>query len=259
MSVTNQNLTTVSASDRAYDVRKPDESHRYPVTTPINVLKAAQISNREDLTVRFTLDEEGRLSLQYSSATDTDVLTISATRHHNTGSVRIPSAAGAVLDLGDATVSWEAVESTDGRRLRGETNVKLPELDTSSATPIDFDGLDHITQDIDEEYGSWSQEKFRLYLNSEKLARLGWASNEDVRVSIAHQGGTPALVFEPTDETTQYAVRTASETGASQVDATLTVPNAVVRGFGFTETKFTWATLDEGTFIALPRNGNRDV
>lgn len=243
---------TIAEKDRQYRIRRQGSSHRYPVTAPTDILENAGIEHKQKVGFAVNIDDDGRVNLRYSGDR-TSEMTLSAARYESTGELRVPSAIGAILELGDEELSWTVEQSGDVRVVNGETTRVLDEINMGPASPLSVEPLDHITQDIDtEEHGSWSQEQFRLYMNTDMLSPLGWVANQRIELSVRHNGGTPLFVFGPTKDETDYVTQRASETGRNQVDATVNFPNAVVRGFGVLDTDFMWSNLD-GKLVSAPQ------
>lgn len=250
---TTAQVETVATKERAYRIRRQKNSHRYPVTAPTDILESADIEHRQSVGMGLTIDSDGRVHLRYSGDVEAP-LTLSAAHYDNTGELRVPSAIGAVLNLGDEEVTWSVEDTGSTLVIDGETTRVLDEFDMASAEVLTADSLGHITQDIDsEEHGSWSQEQFRFYLNTEMLSPLGWTTNQRVELTVMHRDGSVVFVFAPTENTENYSTQTASETGESQVDATLNIPNSVVRGFGVIDTEFMWSASDS-MLVSSPKS-----
>jgi hypothetical protein len=223
-------------------------------------MERAGIEHKQRLGVSAAINEDGFLTLIYNiKDAGSSPLSISATNRASVGEVVIPSGIGAVFNL----ESIDARASLVNRNGDGELHLviakQVPQADIDDAEPVSTCRLDHIEQDISTGSGSWQQEQFRLYMNTEDLAELGWAVNETVGISIFRQNETPILCFEGNlseNTKTDYLEKmqkTISETGETQVDGLLYVPNDIVRSLSLVETEFNWVT-NGSTLFAIPQS-----
>lgn len=238
--------------DWEYDVRQ--RNNQFKVTVNIDALTAAGITHRQPLAVGLTIDD-GRLVIHYSGDIDSP-FTTAATVRTGTGGVRIPSAIGNIADLGDETVTWSVIEDDGNRILRGATSKTLPEVGVNAGSILTANPLQHITQDIDSDDGTWTQEQFRLYLSTDRLSTLSWASNETVRLTLKQRNNRPALVVTPvtdSDADSTGITKPLCSTGPRQTDGLLTMPNALVHTLGLVNANLMWVASDR-TLSAVPQS-----
>lgn len=247
-------VETIETKEREYRVRRQGDSHRYPVTVPTDILDAAGIEHQDDIGISVDFSEQ---TLLIKCSVDAPARKqISVSKYENTGEIRIPSAIGAVFDLGDEEVTWRVDKAESQRLVIGDTTKKVGESQMGSSEPLLADSLSHVTQNIDSnEYGSWSQEQFRIYLRTEHLSPLKWVEDQQVDLSVQVNQEKPVLVFEPTEGEEEYLTQNATATGFGQADAILNIPNDIARVLGLVDTELLW-TEENGALFAIPRDWN---
>lgn len=242
-------LEMVFSCDKAYSVRKQGDSHRYPVTIPTEVLNETSFENRQDMGFYILIDKTGLLYLVYTDPEKADT-TISLSRNSSTGTVRVPGPLASILGLEDATVEWSVYKEGDTRTIVGKTSVSLSEV-TNERNILTTQPLDHIVQDVEDESSSWTQEQFRIYLNTDMMAPLGWVPGQNLELSIMTEDGVPVICLSPAENEFKYKTQRATETGPNQADAIVNIPTAVVRSLRFVDVELNWSVKGDTLFARL--------
>lgn len=252
--ITTKDAQTMDDSGTRYNVRQTPGTKRFRLTVPKDLLLANGLNESQKVGFRPAISEHGVLTLVYT--TDLDAaqkeLTLSFS---NTGVVSIPSVFATATGLGAATVSWTAVEASNGAvEFHGRTDVVLSEVQPRAARLIEQETLDWREQaDVEYDGRSWSQEQFRRYFTNSEREDLGWETNQQLRLSIMRRGTRPALVFEPVDDASEVPenlIKRAGPTSPSQSDAMLYIPNDTVRSLGLVGAPLMWLD-DDGSLIGV--------
>lgn len=251
----NLESTLVETNERPYRIRKQKESHRYPVTAPTNILTSSGVKHKDDVGFSIEINNNGRVFFLYSSDLE-GLLTVSVSHYDNTGELRIPGSIGAVLKLNDEEIQWSVREFPDSSRIIVGKSTKFISEANTKGTLLGNSHFKHITQNIEKNEKSWSQEQFRMYLNTEMLSSLGWASNQRVELSLKHLDGKPIVEFSPTDSTEKHKTQKAGDTGSGQVDATLNLPIALSRSLNFVNAEFELTSINSSLSLHPSKRWN---
>lgn len=274
-----------------YSIRTPASNSTFRLTIPADVRKAANLEQGDCLAVRPCIGSDGRVDLQYiPEAYAPDELVTITVSGSSSATARIPSAIGRALRFDDTyEARWGLIhtdppvdvapervplrfrpnvdgpddadeEVTTVPIIEAQTTQCVEEVVPESAMPMSREPITRQAQDnIQHEGREWSQEQFRYYLSGDEMADLGWASGEEVAVTIRRRGDRPAIVFTPTriaDENEVRLTKTVNETGSRQVDGLIYISRDIVRSLQFIDTPLMWIS-DEGRLVAAKTGRNR--
>ncbi len=266
-----------------YSVQMPSSGTTFRLTLPADLRSQFGFETGDELAVHAGIAADGTFVLQYIPApyAPEGLPTVSVSRPQSSAITRIPSAIGRAFGLDDTDkVQWRLRYDVDNLDIKtdavptkfrlgpqsnadDDTHVPILEVRPTSrtatdevltaATSIAREPMSRQTQDdIQRDGQTWSQEQFRYYLSGERMAELGWASGEDISITVRHHETKAALVFTPLriDERDGTCLTTTvNGTGSRQVDGLIYIPPSLVRGFDFVDAPLLWSR-DKGRLIA---------
>jgi bifunctional DNA-binding transcriptional regulator/antitoxin component of YhaV-PrlF toxin-antitoxin module len=239
----------IYTQDYEYPIRSNDNSNRFRITVPKEMMDKLNIEDKEELSVRLILDDENRLIIVYSTEFSEEDYTIKSSKH-SSGEVTIPNGIGKSLDLRNCVAEWKGKKYDTHSELCAITDKNL-EMFNGETKIMTEKELRHVEQDVNFEGKKWDQEHFQLYLTVEQSEKLNWNENEEVNISLTRFGDKLSILLEPTNKPSENS-KTAKTTGESQNDLFLYIPNDVVISMGFSEKELLWIKSESNKLVLVP-------